>query len=64
MIPLALFPPLRWNGFAGLAGGYQMLQPRESAPLWVWLALGLMAVGSVVYVITYFMIEDVLALVK
>jgi uncharacterized membrane protein len=45
-------------------GDTEMLQPRESSPLLVWLVLGLMAVGSVICVIPYFMIEDLLALIK
>jgi hypothetical protein len=36
----------------------------ESSPLWVWLALGLLTVGSAIYVLTYLMIEDFVALVK
>jgi hypothetical protein len=41
-----------------------MKQPRESSPLWVWLTLGLMTVGTLVYVTAYFMIEDLLAFLK
>ena len=36
----------------------------ESSPLWVWLALGLITVGSAIYVLTDLMIEDFVALVK
>ena len=36
----------------------------ESSPLWVWLALGLITVVSAIYVLTYLMIEDFVALVK
>jgi hypothetical protein len=65
MIPLALSRPLRWNGFfPDWLGVIQMLRPRESSPLWVWLAFALMAVGTVAYGATYLLIEDVLALAK
>jgi hypothetical protein len=41
-----------------------MMQPRESAPLWVGLAFALMIVGTVIYVAGYFVIEDLLAYFK
>jgi hypothetical protein len=41
------------------------MQPRESAPLWVvGLTFALMIVGTVMYLTGYFMIEDILALLK
>jgi len=40
------------------------MQPRESAPLWVGLTFVLMIVGAVMYVTGYFMVEDVLRLLK
>jgi hypothetical protein len=40
------------------------MQPRESAPLWVRLALALIAGGSITYLAGYFMIEDILAYFK
>jgi hypothetical protein len=36
------------------------MQPRESAPLWVGLTFALMIVCIFVYLMGYFMIEDVL----
>jgi hypothetical protein len=41
-----------------------MMRPRESSPFWVWLTVGLTAVGSTAYVTTYFIIEDFLAYLK
>jgi len=37
-----------------------MMQPRESAPLWVGLTFALMIVGTIMYLTGYFMIEDLL----
>jgi nitrate reductase NapE component len=36
-------------------------QERESMPLWVWLAFGLMAIGAVAYVAGYWMFEELIA---
>jgi hypothetical protein len=33
---------------------------RESTPLWVWLAVGLLAIGTVAYVTVVFLIEYIL----
>jgi flagellar biogenesis protein FliO len=41
-----------------------MMQPRESAPLWVGLTFALLIVGSIIYVTGYFMIEDLLTFFK
>jgi hypothetical protein len=41
-----------------------MMQPRESAPLWVGLTFLLMIVGAVMYVTGYFIVEDLLAFFK
>ena len=40
-----------------------MKQPRqrESAPLWVWLAFGLMIFGGATYVAGYWMFEELIA---
>lgn len=35
-------------------------QSRESAPLWVWLALVLIGLGAGVYVTGYWMVEEVI----
>jgi hypothetical protein len=34
---------------------------RESTPLWVWLALGLLILAAVGYLAGYFLFEDILA---
>ena len=36
-------------------------QERETAPLWVWLAFGLMIAGGVTYLSGYWMIEELIA---
>jgi len=36
-------------------------QERESTPLWVWLAIGLMAIGTVAYLTGYWMFEELIA---
>jgi hypothetical protein len=33
---------------------------RESTPLWVWLAVGLLAIGTVAYVTAVFLFEYIL----
>ena len=33
---------------------------REPAPLWVWLAIGLLIVAAVAYVTGYIMVEDIM----
>jgi hypothetical protein len=56
-----LFLPFRawiWMGWG------PTMQPRESAPLWVWLTFGLMTVGTVMYLTGYIVIEDLLAFFK
>jgi hypothetical protein len=35
---------------------------KESTPLWVWLAVGLLAIGTVAYVTAVFLIEYIMAL--
>ena len=35
---------------------------KESTPLWVWLAVGLLAIGAVAYVTAVFLIEYIMAL--
>ena len=37
---------------------------REVRPLWVGLALALLVIGTATYLFTYFMIEDILAILK
>jgi hypothetical protein len=36
-------------------------QPRETAPLWVLLALGALGVGTIAYLTGYLMIEEIVA---
>ena len=36
-------------------------QPREAMPLTVWIAFALMAIGTVVYLTGFLIIEDILA---
>ena len=44
--------------------GEPMMQPRESAPLWVGLTFLLMIVGTVMYATGYFIVEDLLTFFK
>jgi len=45
----------------GLREAMKQQQPRETAPLWVWLAFGLMAIGAVLYLSGYLMVEEIIA---
>jgi hypothetical protein len=47
--------------FAGFGGAMKLKQPREAMPLTVWIAFALMAIGTVVYLTGFVVIEDVLA---
>jgi hypothetical protein len=47
-----------------LEGWGPMMRSREPSPFWVWLTVGLMALGTAAYVTSYFMIEDFLAYFK
>ena len=40
------------------------MRPRESSPLFVWLAIGLISLGSAAYGIAYLVLEDFLAFIK
>lgn len=44
--------------------GVVMKQPRETAPIWVWLAFGLMGLGVASYVAGYMVLEDILGFLK
>jgi hypothetical protein len=46
---------------AGLREAMKLRQPREAMPLTVWIAFALMAIGAVVYLTGFLIIEDVLA---
>jgi hypothetical protein len=39
----------------------KLKQPREAMPLTVWIAFALMAIGTIVYLTGFLIIEDVLA---
>lgn len=39
-------------------------QPRETAPLWVWLAFVLMGIGFAAYLLGYLMIEEMIAYLR
>ncbi len=41
-----------------------MVKESESLPLWVWLALGMIVVGSAIYVIMAFAIEHMMAVMQ
>jgi hypothetical protein len=61
---LAALAPFRDAGldtFAGFGGAMKLKQPREAMPLTVWIAFALMAIGTVVYLTGFVVIEDVLA---
>jgi hypothetical protein len=45
----------------GLGGAMKLRQPREAMPLMVWIAFALMAIGTVVYLTGFLIIEDILA---
>ena len=40
----------------------KLRQPREAMPITVWIAFALMAIGTVVYLTGFLIIEDILAL--
>lgn len=44
--------------------GLEMVKESESLPLWVWLTLGLIVVGSAIYVIMAFAIEHMMAVIQ
>jgi hypothetical protein len=45
----------------GLREAMKQQQERETTPLWVWLAFGLMIIGAVTYLTGYLMIEELIA---
>jgi hypothetical protein len=49
--PLSLF-----GWIIGGMGGLSMRRP-EASPLYVWLTIGLMTIGTAVYIISYFLTE-------
>jgi hypothetical protein len=57
-------PSLRLDVLPGFGGRMKQLQPRESSPLWVWLALVLIGLGAIAYLTGYLMIEEMIAFFK
>ena len=57
-------PSLGLDVFAGFGGRMKQLQPRESSPLWVWLAFVLIGLGAIAYLTGYLMIEEMIAFFK
>jgi hypothetical protein len=49
---------------AGLGGRMKPLQPRETSPLWVWLAFGLLGLGAIAYLAGYLLIEEMIVFFK
>jgi hypothetical protein len=47
---------------AGL--GVVMKPSRETAPIWVWLAFGLMGLAIAAYLMGYMVVEDILGFLK
>jgi hypothetical protein len=62
--PLVSMPSLRLDVLPGFGGRMKQLQPRESSPLWVWLALVLIGLGAIAYLTGYLMIEEMIAFFK
>ena len=48
--------------FAGLEEAMKLNQPREEMPLTVWIALAVLALGSVAYLAGVLLFDDLLAL--
>ena len=48
--------------FAGLEEAMKLRQPREAMPLTVWMALAVLAFGSVAYLVGILLFDDFLAL--
>lgn len=42
----------------------KVVKESESSPLWVWLALGLIVVGSAIYVVFAFAIEHMMTVMQ
>jgi hypothetical protein len=58
---LLLSETLGLDALAGLGEAMKLRQPREAMPLTVWIAFALMAIGAVVYLTGFLIVEDVLA---
>jgi hypothetical protein len=58
---LAPFSDPGLDTLAGFGGAMKLRQPREAMPLTVLIAFALMAIGTVVYLTGFLIIEDILA---
>ena len=43
-------------------GGMSIAMTKETKPLWVWLSLALLAIGTLAYVTTAFLFESIMGL--
>jgi hypothetical protein len=56
--------PAAQSGLDILPGSREAMkqqQPRETAPLWVWLFFGLLVIGAATYLTGYWMFEELIA---
>jgi hypothetical protein len=58
---LAHFPDLGLT-FARLGEAMKLRQPQEAMPLTVWIAIAVLAFGSVAYLVGILLLDDILAL--
>jgi hypothetical protein len=61
---LVSVPSLGLDVFAGLGGRMKQPQPRETSPLYVWLAFALIGFGVIAYLAGYLVIEEMIAIFK
>ena len=62
---LATLAPSQTSGldiFCRVGGSNEVRQPREAMPLTVWMALAVLAFGSVAYLVGILLFDDFLAL--
>ena len=59
--PLVPAVRLGLDTLPGLRRAMKQQRERESAPIWVWLAFGLMMVGGVAYLTGYWVFEEMVA---
>ncbi|MGL4314578.1 MAG: hypothetical protein ACRCSO_11385 [Sphingomonas sp.] len=62
--PLVPAARSRLDALPGLRGSMKQQRERETAPLWVWLAFGLMAICAGVYLSGYWMVEELITHVR
>ena len=41
-----------------------MMRPRETTPLWVWVTFAMIGVGAATYLVAFFMIDDLMPMLK